>query len=179
MKTLKRMMSLTLALVMCAALCTAAFASEAEVEPEPEPESEQVLKVIYGDDVIIKVTRATKKAAPLMLPLSISNSDAVENALASPKASHTFRLLDGAGTECWANVYNDTPEGGTTEMKATFSVTVNGKTSTDTEIIPANDGRNFFAISQNGKDLVGKAVTTVQALNANSVRYTYTIRQKY
>ena len=176
MKRFKRMMPLVLVLLMC--MARAAPASAAKIEPKPELKSEQVVKTIYGDDVVIKVIRGTKGRAPLMLPLgSITNSDAVQNALAAPKATHTFRLLDGAGTECRAHVYNDDPANNGASMEVKFSVTVNGQTSTDIEVIPPADDLIFFAYSKNGNDLVGKAVTTIQALNANSVRYTYTIQQ--
>ena len=102
--------------------------------------------------------------------------DRVIEALASPTARHTFPLESGEGSRCSAQIWNDSTDG--TKMQVSFSVTLNGNTSTlPTEIVAAGKNTTFSVEDKKGNDLVGKTVTNIAAVDASSVRYTYLIEQ--
>lgn len=122
-----------------------------------------------GDNITITVTTPDETT-----PMPRENADAVVNALASPTARHTFTLLKGEGSKCTANIWNDS---GDTEMDVTFKATVNGGSETISDRVPPNRNTIFTITHDRGEDLVGTAVTTIKAVGANSVRYTYTIQQ--
>lgn len=165
MKKVRRILSLVLTLIMCMAMATPALA----VANDPEA---GIIKKTYhlGNDITITVISAPNEISPLPL----ANSDAVVNAIASPSATHRFTLLKGEGSKCTANIWNDSKD---TEMDVTFKATVNGGSETISDRVAPNRNTIFTITHDKGEDLVGTAVTTIKAVDASSVRYTYTIQQ--
>lgn len=103
--------------------------------------------------------------------------DHVINALAEPMARHTFTLESGEGPACSAHVYNDLEND--TMLEATFSFAIGGDTvELPPETVEPLMNANFHIDPTNGEDLVGRTVTTIEMVDSDSVRYTYTIEQK-
>lgn len=167
MKGTRRVSTLFLTLVMCMVMCVPALAADSD------PKSEVTTKTYdLGNGIFATVTTAPNDVTPM--PLAY---DRVLDALAAPTARHTFLLERGEGSQCSAQVWNDSKDG--TNLQATFAVTINGGTTTlPSEEVSPGRNTNFFIEDRNGNDLVGKTVTTIKAIGADSVRYTYLIDQR-
>lgn len=166
MKKIRRVFALLLTIAMSMALCVPVFAAEVETDAGITTET-----YYLGDDIVITVTTAPNDITPMPL-----DYDRVLDAVASPKARHTFPLEKGEGPKCGAHVWNDSTDG--TELDATFTVTINGASSDPiSKRVSAGKNTNFIVENKNGEDLVGKIVTEIKAVNADSVRYSYLIEQ--
>ena len=166
MKKTRKVFALLLTVAMCMAMSVSAFAVGTD------PSSEITTKTYELDNgILVTVTTAPNEITPM--PLAY---DRVIEALASPTARHTFPLESGEGSRCSAQIWNDSTDG--TKMQVSFSVTLNGNTSTlPTEIVAAGKNTTFSVEDKKGNDLVGKTVTNIAAVDASSVRYTYLIEQ--
>ena len=166
MKTMRKVFALFLTMAMCAAISVSAFAAG------PASESGVTTKTYdLGNNISVTVMTAPNEITPM--PLAF---DRVLDALAAPTSRHTFLLESGEGSTCTAHVWNDATNG--TMLETTFSVTINGQTSTlPAEEVAPGKNTNFIVEDHSGNDLVGKTVTTIKALDNDSVRYSYLIEQ--
>ena len=166
MKTMRKVTALILTMVLCVALGVPAFAADSSSE------SNVTTKTYTFGNIIVTVVKAPNEITPMPL-----GSDYIEDALASPTARHTFTLERGEGPTCGTHVYNESRDD--TLLEASFSFTINGETvKLPSETVEPRMNANFFIESANGEDLVGRTVTTIEALNSDSVRYSYTIQQQ-
>lgn len=166
MKKIRRVCAMLLTVAMCMAMSVSAFAAGSGANSDVRTKTYEV-----GDGIVITVTVAPNDITPM--PFAY---DRVLDALASPTARHTFPLESGEGSQCSAQVWNDSTDGAT--LEAAFALTINGKTtSIPAEEVAPGENANFFAEDKNGNDLVGKVVTNIAAVDADSVRYTYLISQ--
>jgi len=118
MKMTKKAFALLLTLAMCVVMSTSAFAAGPASEFGPYYEKTYDL----GNGIVVTVTTAPNDITPMPL-----DSDSVLEALAAPTARHSFLLERGEGSRCTAHVWNDSKDD--TKLLATFSVTINGKTT--------------------------------------------------
>ena len=63
-------------------------------------------------------------------------------------------------------------------MESSFSFTLGIETASLSEMVVPGRHVNFNIETVNGEDLVGRTVTTIEAIDSDSVRYTYTIEQQ-
>lgn len=165
MKKIRRVFALFLTLTMSLALCIPAFAAVATTDEVVTTET-----YYLGDDIVITITTAPNDITPMPF-----DYDRVLDALAAPTARHNFPLESGEGSKCSAHVWNDSTDG--TEMDVEFTATVNGKSTTIPATVAAGKNKNFFIENTNGDDLIGKTLTVIKAVDADSVRYSYLIEQ--
>ena len=165
MKTMRKVFTLFLTMAMCAAMSVTAFAAGTSSE------SDVITKTYDLGNVIVTVVNSPSEFTPIPL-----GYDTVIDALASPIARHTFTLESGEGPRCGAHVYNNSSD---TRLEASFSFTLGNETaSLPSEMVVPGRHVNFNIETVNGEDLVGRTVTTIEAIDSDSVRYTYTIEQQ-
>lgn len=166
MKTMRKVMAMILTIALSTALSIPAFAAGTSSELGV------TTKTYTFGDIIVTVVKAPNEITPMPI-----GSDYIENALASPTARHTFTLERGEGPSCNAHVWNETEDD--TWLEASFSFTINGDTeSLPNQIVEPHMNASFYIETASGEDLVGKTVTTIEALDSDSVRYSYTIEQQ-
>lgn len=166
MKTMRKVFALVLTMAMCAAMSVSTFALE------EDPWSQVTTKTYdLGNGIVATITIAPNEITPM--PMGF---DVVDNALASPTARHTFPLEEGEGPRCGAHVWNDSTDD--TYLEAEFTAVIDGKTTRlPAEEVGPRENANFNIENKDGDDLVGKVVTTITALDSDSVRYSYNIEQ--
>ncbi len=156
---MKKLLSLTLALVLSLSLCIPAFAVE---------QSGRVTHTYdLGDGIIATVVVESNVENRPQGRMYFSD-------VASPRKTFTHNMTKDEGNFLDVRVWNDASKSSGIEMDVTFQVTANGKVTN----IPAERvepaGRAYVQIqSNNGGGLTARVVTTIEAANASSVPYTF------
>ena len=156
---MKKLLSLTLALVLSLSLCIPAFAVE---------QSGRVEHVYdLGDGIIAIVGVEPVDDTGIMPCVNFSG-------VASPTEVIPMSMLPSDGNFLDVRVWNDEAKNSGINMEVTFKVTANGKTMTLPAQVVEPASRGYTQIqSTNCEGLTAHVVTTIKAIDTPSVRYTF------
>ena len=147
-------------------MCVSEFAAERNVRKEH----------IYdlGDGIIAIVVVESDDGK--MIP----RTGSVFSDVASPKKSHNYNLVASDGDFCDVRVWNDASKSSGIEMDVTFKITISGETTTlPTETVEPGNRAYTQITDTKGNGLSGRVYTTIKAVDADSVPYTYIIDQSW
>lgn len=156
---MKKLLSLTLALVLSLSLCIPAFAVE----------QSGIVEHVYdlGDGIIAIVGVEPVDDMGIMPYVDFSG-------VASPTKVIPMSMLPNEGNFLDVRVWNDEAKNSGINMEVTFEVTANGQTVTLPAQVVEPTSRGYTQIqSTNGKGLTAHVVTTIKAVNTPSVHYTF------